>query len=119
MPAKSFTLNILIKETDDLFVAHCLELDIVATADNLTQARNDIMSLVCTQIECAFSNDNFDNLFHSAPAEVWHEFLSCKKKIEEEKRRLEIVDTCDSGNGKIPPPWLIAKICQTTSDCYA
>ncbi len=32
---QSITFNVLIKEEDDILVAHCLELDIVATADSL------------------------------------------------------------------------------------
>lgn len=70
----SFNTNVLIKKSDDMFVAHCLELDIVAVADTLDAVRKEIVSLICAQIDYAFSKDNIDNLFHPAPQEVWQEF---------------------------------------------
>ena len=73
----SITFNILIKAEKDYFIAHCLELDIVATADSLEEVKEDILSLMKAQIEYAFFNENFDNLYHSAPQEVWEEFYSC------------------------------------------
>ena len=41
---QSMTFNVLIKEEDDILVAHCLEFDIVATADSLKQVKEDISS---------------------------------------------------------------------------
>lgn len=79
----SIKFNILIKKEDDIYVAHCLELDIVATADNLDQVKDDIISLIDAQISYAFGNDNLANLFRPAPSEVWEEFYSCEKPVEE------------------------------------
>jgi len=70
--------NILIKEDDGMFVAHCLELDIVATAESVEQAQKDIIALICAQVDYAFSNDNLENLYCPAPAEVWQEFWSAE-----------------------------------------
>ncbi len=69
----SINANILTKKEGNLYVAHCLEFDIVATGDTADQAQRDCVSLVCAQIEYAFAHDNLDNLYHSAPAEVWAE----------------------------------------------
>lgn len=71
----SITANILTKREDDLFIAHCLEFDIVATSDTPEQAQNACVELICAQIEYAFAHNNLDNLYHSAPAEVWAEFF--------------------------------------------
>ena len=70
-----FTTNILIKKEDGAFVAHCLELDIVAVGETLDQAKKDIVDLVAAQIDYAFANANMENLFYSAPPEVWGHFF--------------------------------------------
>ena len=108
----SFTVNILIKKEADLFVAHCLELDIVAAAKTADQAQREIVSLVCAQIDYAFANNNLDNLFHPAPHEVWSEFYACKEQMER-KYRLESTFGRDSSEHKKFPPWLISKTCQS------
>jgi hypothetical protein len=116
----SLSVNILIKEEDGLFVAHCLELDIVAAAKTLDDAQREIISLICAQIDYAFSNDNLDNLFHPAPKEVWKEFLACEEQLE---RKYKIEPSFSKGNkkkGSILPPWLIAKTCKASNSmCHA
>ena len=71
------TFNILIKEEEDTCIAHCLELDIVATSRTIECVEADIMSLITAQIEYAFENNNLENLYHPAPPEVWKEYFSC------------------------------------------
>ena len=115
MPEKSLTFNILIKEEDDQFIAHCLELDIVTTANDLKTAEDDIASLVVAQLEYAFSNDNLENLYRPAPPEVWQEFWSCKDQME---RRYPITPSDKLEEAKMLPPWLIANICQS-HHCHA
>ena len=70
------TFNILFKE-EDTCIAHCLELDIVATSRTIECVEADIMSLITAQIEYAFENNNLENLYHPAPPEVWKEYFSC------------------------------------------
>lgn len=111
----SFNANILIKKEDGLFIAHCLELDIVATGDSKEQAKRECVALICAQIEYAFVHDNLDNLFHPAPQEVWAEFYSCKAAHEENRYKME-KRLQDSSDKSILPPWLIAKTCQL---CHA
>ena len=117
----SFNVNIFIKKEDGVYVAHCMELDIVAVADTADQAQRELISLVCAQIDYAFSNDNLDNLFHSAPANVWEEFFQCKKKTERDYP-LESGFLKKEGEGKknILPPWLTARVCEASIDtCHA
>jgi hypothetical protein len=104
---QSMTFNVFIKEEDNLFVAHCLELDIVATANSLNQAKKDITSLIIAQIDYAFSNDNLEHLFHPAPQEVWAEFFSCKEKATSERHKTPSI-----------PPWIITNIFQAPL-CHA
>jgi hypothetical protein len=117
----SFNVNIFLKKEDGMYVAHCMELDIVAVANTADQAQEELISLVCAQIDYAFSNDNLDNLFHSAPVDVWEEFFQCKKRTERDYP-LESGFPKKQGEGKksILPPWLTAKVCEASSDaCYA
>ena len=115
----SFTTNIFTKKEDGMLVAHCLELDIVAVAATLDEVQREIVSLICAQIDYAFTNDNLENLFHPAPPEVWQEFYKCKEQIErtypireffKQKKNIE----------RILPPFLITKTCKAEENiCYA
>ena len=110
------SVNILIKKEDGLFVAHCLEFDIVATGDTFIQAQKDVVALICAQIDYAFSNDNLDNLFHPAPKEVWAEFYKCRDRME--KRHL--IDATFTNEGEerpFVPPWIITKTCGNIDQC--
>lgn len=108
----SISVNILIKKEDDAFIAHCLELDIVAVADTADDAQREIISLVCAQVDYAFSNNNLDNLYHPAPAEIWSEFFACKK-AKERKYKLESgFQKAAKEHHSILPPWLISKTCE-------
>lgn len=111
----SLSVNILIREDDNMFVAHCLELDIVAVAETLDQAQREVVSLICAQVDYAFSNNNLSNLFHPAPPEVWAEFFECK---EQQERKYKLESAFQKGINKILPPWLIAKTCQSGKYCH-
>jgi hypothetical protein len=111
----SISVNIFTKEEDGVFVAHCLEFDIVATGATAGEAEKECVSLICAQVEYAFAHNNLDNLYHSAPAEVWAEFLFCKGRLEERRYRLE--KRCEKiRHDFILPPWLTAK---TRQACHA
>jgi hypothetical protein len=111
----SFNTNILIKKEDGMFVAHCLELDLVAVADSRDQARRECVALICAQIEYAFAHNNLQNLYHPAPQDVWTEFFACKAQ-DELRYKLESRLEESDHPAAIMPPWLIAKTCQT---CHA
>ena len=108
--------NILIKNEEGLFVAHCLELDIVATGETVDQARKDIVALICAQVDFAFSNNNLENLYRAAPKEVWEEFFTCKELIKKKYK----IDRAFTKKGVTPsfvPPWIIANTCQKPAFC--
>ena len=112
----SFSVNILIKKEDKLFVAYCLELDIVAVAETADQAQKKIISLICAQLDYAFANNNLDNLYHPAPPEIWSDFYACKEQMER-KYKIESTFSAKETTKKIFPPWLIAKTCQADNFC--
>ena len=106
-------MDIVTKE-ETIFVAHCLELDIVATNKNYKTVTKDIIDLMKTQIDYAFSNDNLENLYHPAPAEVWKEFYACKESIEKKiKMKSEFRDN------SFVPPWIIANTCLAQESAFA
>lgn len=107
------SVNILIKKENGVLLAHCLELDIVATGETLEQVQKEIVGLVCAQVDYAFSNDNLDNLYHPAPKEVWADFYACRERTEKK----HIVDATFRTNGSFVPPWIIAKTCRMEDRC--
>lgn len=112
----AMTVNVLIKKEEDTFIAHCLELDIVATANTSVKVEKDIVSLINAQVSYAFSNNNLDNLFHSAPQSVWKEFFMCKEQIGK-RHKLKHPDT-DKLVPDFIPPWIITNTCLSHEICH-
>ena len=76
----SFVFSVLLKKQADLWVAHCLELDLVAASPSMREAETDLFSIIDEQVQYCVTNNNMENLFHDAPEEVWDEYRECKKK---------------------------------------
>jgi hypothetical protein len=108
MKGKELRFNVLIKKEEELFIAHCLELDIVATALSAEEAGNDLCDLIKAQVAYAFSNDNLANLYHPAPRKVWEEFYACDKKSEEKALKIPLSSEKTS---TFVPPEVIASTC--------
>ncbi|MCJ7564591.1 MAG: hypothetical protein MUP52_08390 [Candidatus Aminicenantes bacterium] len=116
-PATSMIFNLLLKKDGDVFIAHCLELDIVSAATNRETVKKEIIELVAAQIDYAFSNNNLDYLYHPAPPSVWEEFYACKQQIEE---KINIKSTFSNTPERFVPPWIIARTCTVPENqCYA
>lgn len=112
----SFTVNVLTKKEDGMYVAHCLELDIVAVGSTLDEAQKEIVSTVCAQIDYAFSNDNLQNLYHPAPPEAWQEFYKCKEQIE---RKYPIRHEFATRSNIIKiPPFLTTNSCNSEANLF-
>ena len=79
----SMIFNVLIKKEGTLFLAHCLELDLVATAKTFSQVKKEMREIIETQVDYAFSNDNLHHLYRPAPAEVCREFYACKSSAQQ------------------------------------
>ena len=89
-------LDILIKKEQEHFLAHCLQFDLVTTADTLEEVREDILNLCRAHIEFSQVHDNLEYLFSPAPKEAWAEYLATSKKEECDVERTSL-------NG---PPWM-------------
>lgn len=75
-------LDVLITKEEDLYVAHCLQLDLVATGETLEEAKRNLLDVVEVQINYAFQHDNLEHLFRPVPGEVWKKFFELKSKRE-------------------------------------
>ncbi len=56
------------------WIAHCLELDLVAEGRTTKDAIKDVMDLCCTQIETAMRSGDLQSIFRAAPPEIWAMF---------------------------------------------
>ncbi|MFH0813433.1 MAG: hypothetical protein V2A69_11440 [Pseudomonadota bacterium] len=111
----SMIFNVLIKKDANFYIAHCLELDIVATSEDLEKAKTDMLDLIKAQVDYAFSNDNLDYLYHPAPTDVWQEFYACKEQIE---KRIHIKSAFTKASQRFVPPWIIARTCMSFGQSY-
>ncbi|MGA2034923.1 MAG: hypothetical protein ABSG68_21960 [Thermoguttaceae bacterium] len=53
------------------WIAHCLELDLVAEGKTPIAAIEDVMDLSCTQIAEAVESGDIQSVFRAAPPEIW------------------------------------------------
>lgn len=77
-----FDFKVLIKFKDELWIAHCLELDIVASGKTREQVQEEMVDLILAQIRYALDNNNMEHLYHAAPASVWMEYFGCANRQE-------------------------------------
>jgi hypothetical protein len=113
----SMIFNILIKKEDEVFVAHCMELDIVATGQSIDEATNDLIDLVVAQLEYAFMNDNLDHLYRPAPLEVWRQFYTCERSLGEREIALSLSPK-EASRENFMPPYIIAKMCEAQMESH-
>lgn len=115
-PATAMTFSVLIKAEGAGFIAHCMELDIVAEAPTLEEVKDEMGSLVAAAVDYAFSNDNVAHLYRPAPPEVWEEFYRC---VEAESRQIPVIRgfAPDPPLHSFVPPWIITRTCRAANDC--
>lgn len=71
----SVRLNVLIYQEDNEWIAHCLQMDIMAASKDRATVQDDIIDLIKAQVEFALENNNMEGIFKSAPAEEWEKLL--------------------------------------------
>ena len=62
------------------WIAHCLELDIVAEGKNADAAMKDLLDLCAFQIDTAIEHNDLESIFRPAPAKYWNLFYSARQK---------------------------------------
>jgi hypothetical protein len=68
-------------------VAHCLDLDLVTSGDNLEQAEVRLNAVVLQQIAACYMSGNFEQLCFKAPGQYWNTLSSAR---ELERAHLEV-----------------------------
>ena len=116
--ATSLAFNVLIKEEDGAWLAHCLELDIVATGDTIQAAEQDLVDLIRAQVSYAIEHDNLDHLYHAAPPEIWKEFFECDDRWERRHKSARKIKVTNSPV-TLPPFEIIANTCRSVRACRA
>ena len=66
------TFNIVVEKKEGVHVATCLEMGLVATADNEQDLPAIMDKLIHRQIAFAIENENFQDIFHPADPKIWH-----------------------------------------------
>ena len=85
-----FTFTFLIypcESNPGKYVAHCLELDVLAVQANRPRAVELLKELIEDLIEAAIADDTLDKIFKPAPAEYWEALAHCVPYDAPEKVR--------------------------------
>ncbi len=61
------------------WIAHCLEMDVVAEGDSPFEAVSSTMELCGAKIDAAIDDGNVKAIYHPAPAEIWDLYARGKK----------------------------------------
>jgi hypothetical protein len=62
------------------WIAHCLELDVVAEGPNANAAMKDLLDLCAFQIDTAIENNDLESVFRPAPAKYWTLFYAARQR---------------------------------------
>jgi len=80
-------LSAIVYCEDGVWLAHCLELDIVAEGSDANDAIHSLVSLCDLQIKVAMEEGDIESVFRPAPPEIWKLFAAGKERIVEDKIR--------------------------------
>ena len=107
-------LDILIKKEADHFSAHCLQFDLVTTADTLDEVKKAILEVCSAHIRFSYQHDNAEYLFSPAPKEIWTEYYRSLTQLDcsTDFARLEI-PTQEDGIVPALPAFMIQEILYT------
>lgn len=87
----SIRLNVLIYKDGDEWIAHCLQMDLVASSKSEKKVEDDIIDLIKAQVIYAIENDNMGYIFKQAPADEWAK-LAMAKRCGIRKIRIDVPD---------------------------
>ena len=67
---------LIVQDKEEVIVAHCLDMDIVAQGRTEKAAVEELKALIQTQLEYCLENDMLETAFRPAPREYWDQFYS-------------------------------------------
>jgi len=112
-------LDVLLYPEEDYIVAHCLQLDIVATAPTKREVFGDMIDLIVAQIEYALEKDNMAHLFRPAPPEIWERFYALHGKGAKAKAAYTIKRQAVRSSVKVPTPSILPVRLRETELAFA
>lgn len=68
---KNLHILVVHDKSKNIFIAHCLDMDIASQGKTQQEAVSELKKLIYTQIEYCVENDILDTLFRPAPKEYW------------------------------------------------
>jgi hypothetical protein len=83
----SINLSAVVYQENGTWIAHCLELDIVAEGKDADDAIDSLISLCDFQIKVALGEGDLGSVFRPAPPEIWRMFSAGKRRLLAEKTR--------------------------------
>jgi hypothetical protein len=72
------------------WIAHCLELDIVAEGRDPAHALQDLMDMSASQIDAAIERGDLESVFRAAPPELWAMFSRAQDTTLKKKPPLPV-----------------------------
>lgn len=117
---REIRIDILIKQEDDHVSAHCLQFDLVATADTFQEVQKEIIDLCVSHIQYSYKFDNMDYLFSPAPQESWAEYYAALKNpaCTSELVKLNIGLTEKTAEQLIPAFMAQELLCNVKPSCH-
>jgi hypothetical protein len=76
----SIDLRAVIYTEHNVWIAHCLEMDVVAEGASADQALGDLLDLCAYQIEYSLAQGDLRSIFRPAPEETWVMYWRAHKK---------------------------------------
>jgi hypothetical protein len=83
----NINLSAIVYQEDGAWLAHCLELDIVAEGSDAGDAIKSLVSLCDLQIRTAIEDGDVASIFRPAPPEIWKLFASGRQTVVEQRGR--------------------------------
>ncbi len=74
------------------WIAHCLELDLVAEGRTPSAALNDLADIASTHMTTAREAGDFASIFRPAPPEIWAMFVAAHHRPPPRKKPLQPVE---------------------------
>jgi hypothetical protein len=75
---KQLSFHVLVEQHADVYVAHCLEMGLVATSLDEEDVTSKMTKLIVRHVEFAMAHDRLGDIYHPAPAEVFKRYVEPK-----------------------------------------
>lgn len=77
--AVKIDLRIIVYPEDDQLIGHCLEMDIAAEGESVSQAVTNVLDLCSFQLEVALEKGDLESVLRPAPPEYWRMYYTARE----------------------------------------